>query len=202
MNLRALVLAGGAGQRYGGNKLLSDHPDGGSLLGHVVRAISPLVADTLVVTGRWHDALAPELARLPVIHVFNPDWQQGIGRSIACGIQQIRISWPDTTHILICVGDVPAISTASLSVLQEAAEKHPGTIIASAADDFIGAPAVFPTRFYSALSQLSGERGAIALIHEQLNNTPPGCVAVSHPEAAWDIDRPSDWHRNAQKITS
>lgn len=195
MIIRALVLAGGAGQRYGGNKLLSAHPDGGTLLGHVISAISPLTDGTLVVTGRWHRLLAPELERLPVSQVYNPEWQQGIGHSIACGISQIRAICPDTTHILICVGDTPAVSQASLSALCEAAKAHRTMIIASDAQAFIGVPAIFPATCFNALCQLTGDRGANALIQQHLNNAATGCITVTHPEATWDIDRPCDWHR-------
>lgn len=193
MKLRALVLAGGASERYDGNKLLSAHPAGGTLIEHVLKAVIPLCADTLVVTGRWHEALSEALDNLPVTLSHNAHWQSGMASSIAHGASAIRQHWPDTTHLLICVGDLPALSSVSLTPLIDLAAHSPDTIIASTWQETVGVPAVFPMWYASDLCALEGDRGAGALIHDALRSEPPTAIAVPHAEAAWDIDSQTDW---------
>ncbi len=195
MKLRALVLAGGASERFGHNKLISEHPKGGTLVGSVLRAITPLSIDTLVVTGKWHHDIEGVLATQPVVLSYNDQWQHGIGASVAHGVATLMHHWPDTTHIFVCVGDLPAVTEASLKHLKDTAEAHPQLIVASQWDGTVGVPAIFPVRYKKTLCSLNGDRGAARLIHQQLATSPPGGMTVSHPEAKWDIDYQGDWHR-------
>ncbi|GGW95716.1 nucleotidyltransferase family protein [Alteromonas halophila] len=201
MTPRALVLAGGAGSRYTtGNKLLSKRADGTLLLAHVIKALTPLVNDTLVVTGKWHEELQGILNSLPVRVSYNGHWQGGMGFSLAHGIKEITQAWPDTSHVLVCVGDLPAISTASVQPLLDAARRSPGMIIASRWHNAEGVPAVFPESCFAELRSLRGDSGAGRIIKRTLALSPPQCRAVPHAEAGWDIDTEDDWQRTPSSL--
>lgn len=90
----ALTLAGGAGRRFGGNKLL--HPWAGStVLEASLRA--PLrvgLKEVVVVTGAYHRELAPLLARYSVRVVPNPGWPEGMASSLRAGIQALMEAGP------------------------------------------------------------------------------------------------------------
>ena len=191
--ISALVLAGGASRRYADNKLLSAHPQGGTLIEHVLDVMLPQAKQTLVVTGKWHEALSPVFADKPLTVSFNENWESGMGTSIAHGVNKIQHLWPETTHIFICVSDLPAITESSLAQLAEVVHHYPDHIVASSWRETVGVPAIFPLRYFPQLGNLNGDRGAGALIKEAMQHTPVGVIVVPHAEAGWDIDTPADW---------
>ncbi len=193
LRLATLVLAGGQSARYGGNKLLSPHPAGKSLLGSVVAACTPLSCiPVTVVTGAWHADIAQAFANTGLNLVENNDWAQGMGSSLALGATTC-ITRFQPSHLLVVLGDLAAISQQSLGRLTEASQLSPQSLIVSAWGSHQGVPAIFPQSWFSTLTQLTGDAGARTAIRQALSHSPDSVISVTHPEAARDIDHPADW---------
>ncbi|WP_414830740.1 nucleotidyltransferase family protein [Alteromonas sp. H39] len=203
--LGIVILAAGASERYGANKLISRHPSGCSLIRHTVQVCLPLCTfrSPVVVTGRWHDSLKTELCLAPCRLTYNVNWQQGMGTSIAFGVNSLLINGGkpvDTsgemnspTHILIVLGDLPLLSTDSLLALTHTAQRHPHKIIASAWQQNVTVPAIFPAEAFPVLKSLNNDKGAGLYLKKVMAEKPDDIELVAHAQAGVDIDKPSDW---------
>ena len=193
--LGCIILAAGNSERYGSNKFVSAHPSGQSLLGYVVRqyqSLSPL--PVMVVSGGWHDAIRDLFFDTGQVTVQrNSNWQDGMSTSIHAGVNAFRNQHPDTTHLLIGLGDQAGVSERSLQPLVARSFLEQRRVIASQWGNNMGAPAVFPAPVWETLLTLSGDKGAHGLLQEWAARDKPLCLPVGHPEAAWDIDSPGDW---------
>lgn len=193
--LAVILLAAGEASRYGHNKLLASHPQSASLLAYQLDQYAPLSEmPVIVVTGAWYQDIANVLAQDKRAQlVYNPNWQSGMASSIRCGVQWLQQHCTDVSHCLIGLGDLASVTTHSLQALVDASTLHPDRVIASQWQEKLAAPAIFPAQYFSQLLTLEGDKGAGPLLKHLASTTPPTCIGVAHPQAQWDIDRPSDW---------
>ncbi|MEA2123790.1 MAG: hypothetical protein QOI80_572 [Solirubrobacteraceae bacterium] len=100
---RALILAAGAGRRFGGPKQLAQL-DGRPLLAHVLALAAPYAP--LVVLGAHADAIR---AAVDVgDHVVAEDWADGQSASLRAGVAALG----DVDRVLVLLGDQPWITPA------------------------------------------------------------------------------------------
>jgi molybdenum cofactor cytidylyltransferase len=102
----SLVLAAGAGRRFGGRKqlaLLAGRP----LVEHALAAAAASTARTLLVLGSDAEEIERgiELGRATAIRC--PDWEQGQGASLRCGLAALG---PEVRAALVTLGDEPFVS--------------------------------------------------------------------------------------------
>lgn len=128
--LAALVLAAGAGSRYGGapgEKLLAVI-DGRPMLARVldeVRAFGP--AATIVVLGEGAVAIEEALAWHDEIRVRNHQPVRGLSSSLQVGIDALRALPAAFDGVFIVLGDQPRLSVRTMRLLEAAAAKaRPG----------------------------------------------------------------------------
>ncbi len=182
--LAALVLAAGAGRRFGGPKQLAEL-DGDTLLQRVLRNAA-VVADagTWVVLGARAAEIAPLLAGQAVQPLVNADWAEGIGASIRHGITAIT---GQADAVLILLADQPAVTADDLQRLATAWRAMPQQPAAAGLDGRPVVPAIFPASHFPALAQLQGDQGARGLLQAA-----PGLSLVPMPAAGLDVDHPED----------
>ncbi len=189
-SLGAILLAAGSSSRLGQSKQLLEI-DGQPLVrrqAELLLALQP--ACVVVVSGADQLAVEQALHGLQVQRVHNPNWQQGMGTSLACGIRAM----PERVRgalLLLC--DQWRVTAEDLHKLVTAWKPGPvRAVCAEWANDqgqtVAGAPAIFPRALFAKLVKLQGERGAQAL----LKHYPGGTSHVPVPNAAFDIDEPAD----------
>lgn len=155
MEIAGLVLAAGAGRRYGMAKALV--PYRGELL--VRRAAGTLVAagcaNTLVVLGAHADrvrAAAPELT-----FVANPDWASGMGSSLRAGLAALTGSTAEAAVVLLV--DMPGVTPEA--VRRIAALAAPGALILGGYGDHRGHPVLLGRAHWTGVARsATGDRGA------------------------------------------
>ena len=184
--LAVLIMAAGESRRFGSCKLLADI-DGKPMLQHSIElAQSTNAALIRVVTGRWHQEIK-QAQTSGVIDgiglIYNSDWQQGLGTSIATGVSQIASLCDE---VLVLLADQVSISGEDIERLRLRDDKN--QIACASYSQTLGPPAIFPAQFFPELEKLSGDTGAKALLAEQ---TAIDCQ-VDIPNAAFDIDFQSD----------
>ena len=163
----AIVLAAGAGSRFGGGKLLAPWAGGVLLDGALAAAFAAPVARVIVVTGADGEAVADaartfaqgagQAARLRV--VYADDHAQGMGVSLRRGAAELSA---DCAGVFVLLGDMPRVPHAVLLPLAEAIRA--------------GAPAAAPV--------FEGQRGHPALIGAELL---PGLLALTGDAGARSI---------------
>jgi CTP:molybdopterin cytidylyltransferase MocA len=98
-----LVLAAGAGRRYGGPKAPVEH-EGERLVDRAVRCLRDAGCDpVLVVLGAWVGDV-PE-----AVTVVNEDWPEGMGSSLRVGLRSLEYTHPDC-DVVVTLVDLPGLT--------------------------------------------------------------------------------------------
>jgi nicotine blue oxidoreductase len=183
----AIVLAAGAGSRFGGGKLLAKLNDV-PLVEYVLGALeaSPL-DETVVVVGadaeRLREVCEPYEARV----VENLDWAQGQSTSVRAGLHALG---PEARAALVLLADQPLVGAAVVGRLVTAFEEGAKVAVAT----YGGRPrnpVLFSREVWPLLeAELSGDEGARAFLrrHPELVTLVP-CDGVGDPT---DVDTAED----------
>ena len=181
-HIEVLILAAGAASRYGSAKQLINH-HGKSLLQHCIDKANEVCPGRVsVVLGANRELIEPLISEAKVIR--NNHWQQGLGASIAIGVENID---PQSDSLLILLADQIALTIDDLNLLLDAFDGS--NTVSSYYAGRRGVPAIFPRSLYAELRALSGDSGAKAV----LQRSDIGLVEIDLPLAAMDIDTPEDW---------
>ncbi len=199
----ALILAAGAGRRFGGAKLLAAL-DGVPVIRRTAEAVAAgRFGEVLVTTGADHGAMAAALKGVVCRLVAVPDWEEGMAASLRAGIAALA---PQTAGVFIFLGDMPLVPVqlcGELAALARAA----GYAARPTFSGQPGHPACFTRAAFADLGQLTGDRGANALLAQRTSGV--AYLATEAPGALIDIDVPGDlaaaeraWHSLATSATS
>lgn len=175
--IAVLIMAAGEASRFGGCKLLA-HIDDKSLLQRAIDESNAVAhGQVYVVTGRYHNDIHQQVTDAQLL--YNPHWQDGLGRSIAYGASSIN---QQIDGILILLADQIRITQIHLrKLIEQYDETH---IVCANYEGKNGVPALFPKRYFDTLQKLQGDKGAKLL----LNNSQTEIISLSLPEAVVDID--------------
>lgn len=185
-----IILAAGQSQRLGQNKLLlpiispATNDNTQPMLLHIVQQLTPLNAPVLVVTRQHDTGVQQLLDRHHIPHVSTPASQQGMGHSLAFGIQQAA----DWDGWLICLADMPCIQADSYQRMLNAMQDH--ALAVPVYQHAYGHPVGFSKVFYPELLRLQGDQGARLLLtrHKDILVQVP----CPDPGILFDIDSPPD----------
>lgn len=185
MAVDLLILAAGAGRRFGGNKLLAFWR-GRPLLETLLDNAAGAHVDSInLVLGRYATELEAHLQSLATAEIKRfvySDWQLGMGNSLAFGVAQL----PLHNAVLVLLADQPLIEAADLQKILESGRANPDRIICAEFSGTRAVPALFPPQYKNQLKILSGDRGAQALL------SAPDVIALPLANAAFDVDFPAD----------
>jgi molybdenum cofactor cytidylyltransferase len=181
----ALVLAGGAGRRFGGGKLLAEL--GGAA---VIRRVAERVCvasfpEVVVATGAEDAPVRAALEGLACRIIHAPDWAEGMAVTLRTGIAALA---PEARGVCVFLGDMPLVPVELCQALIEAAEAA-GYAARPRLDGKPGHPVAFTRAAFPDLMALQGDRGATALL--------AGRSDVAYCDTAergvlFDIDTPDD----------
>lgn len=183
MGWRALILAAGAGRRFGGAKLLAPL-DGAPVIRRTVEAVMAAgFDDVIVVVGEHGSAIGDALAGLDCRLVEAPDWEQGMAASIRAGIASLA---DEGEGAFLFLGDMPLVPIALCGDLARLAGQS-GHAARPRVDGKPGHPVAFLRAAWPDLMQLSGDRGAGAV----LEGRPVAYLDTDESGALLDIDDPA-----------
>lgn len=193
--IAALLLAAGAGRRFGDSPKLLEELNGTALVRRAAEALSdPRIGELIVVVAAAHRAgVERALSGVAARVVVNPHAASGVGSSIACGIAELS---PSATAVLIALADEPAPSArARDAVLARIARKDPDVrIVAPSFRGTPGHPVVFTRDVFDELAALAtaGDRGARGIVDS--DRTRVAIVEIDEDPPA-DVDTPADLAR-------
>jgi molybdenum cofactor cytidylyltransferase len=164
VKIGCVLLAAGAGTRFGGGKLLHEI-EGEPMIARALRLYGAFSFAARVCVTR---AEAGEIQKLALDGGFsvaiNPDPARGVGTSVAIATEAILAKEPQLDGILFAVADQPYLTAASVSRLIAAFEAHPNEIASLSFEKRRGNPAIFPSEFYPELCALKEDTGGGAVI--------------------------------------
>lgn len=184
----ALVLAAGRSSRMGSvNKLLLDYA-GRPLVRRVVESMRASRVDSVtVVTGHQGERVAQALADLPVRRVHNPDHAEGMSTSLRVGLAAVEGA---CDAVLVGLGDMPDIRAEHIDRLIAAFDPIADRAICVPVHaGRRGNPVLWAGEFIPAMSRVTGDRGARALLSEFAGRVHE--VAMADPAVLFDVDTPA-----------
>lgn len=182
----ALILAAGAGSRFGGHKLLADL-GGKPVIVRTAEAVCAAgFAETLVVTGAEHGRVAEALADIPAATVHAPDWNEGIAASIRAGVSALH---QRREGLFLILGDMPLFDAGVCLQLAELAQSS-GYAARPMVGETPGHPVCFLSHAIPDLLTLTGDQGAGALLKQMADGV--GYLPVTDTGAVADVDTPAD----------
>lgn len=190
----AIVLAAGAGRRFGGGKLLAAWRGRPLIEGALDAALASTSDPIVVVTGADAGAVAEAVrdwgqdrqagARLRIVHA--KDHAEGMGASLRTGTSALPSG---LKGVFVFLGDMPGIPHDVFAGLvgavaagaPAAAPEHQGQR---------GHPVLFSATLIPELAQASGDAGAreaLSILGDRLVRIPTESTGV-----LFDVDRPGD----------
>lgn len=187
----AVVLAAGAGSRFGSAKLLAPLRGQPLVRWSVEAALDTGCETVTVVLGAGAEAIATALAkhtdrRLHIVHCA--DWADGLSASLRGGIAALPSG---AKAAVVFLGDMPQVSPAlGDEVLRAVLAGAPAAYPAHAGQP--GHPVALSSQLFPALDTLTGDRGARSILSGLagvvvIDTDDPGCIA--------DVDTPDDLAR-------
>lgn len=186
----AVILAAGSSSRYGALKQLIAI-DGEPMARRIVRgALAAGLHPVVVVVGAQSDRVTDCLNNLDVVAVSNPAWGDGMGSSLATGVQALLAQAAPLQSLMVLLADQPAIKIDDLERMLATHAQRPNRILACQKSGDFGPPCLFPVAYTDELIALSGTQGARALIDRHASQV----EGFDLPAAFQDIDTPEDYN--------
>ncbi len=126
------------------------------------------------------------LAGLDVAFVHNADYTDGLSTSVKTGLAALS---GDTDGFVICLGDMPLISTVILDELVKAFDPVEGrSICVPVHGRKRGNPVIWSNEFKAEMAGLSGDIGARYLLEEHADRVFE--VSIEEDSVLFDVDTP------------
>lgn len=187
--VHTVVLAAGAGSRFGGGKLLATL-DGRPVLQHVLDAVAAAgLTDVVVVLGHDAEAIDQGIVWRTEQRTVNPHPEQGLAGSLRIGA---AAQAPGTDAILVVLGDQPRVMPDTIRALLDAPDDPAYPVVVPRYDDDRGRNPVFLREGALGLIGLAqGDRGLGPILMANESLVMEVEVAGSNP----DIDTREDLAR-------
>jgi CTP:molybdopterin cytidylyltransferase MocA len=184
-----LILAAGAGRRFGGGKLLAQL-DGRPLLQHVLDLAAALsLRPTIVVLGSDADALEAACRWREEQRIRNENAQQGISSSLRLGLEHLADS--EAERALVLLADQPMLTAGQARAVLDVAGDELRPIVVPRYRGTPGNPVLLERGAWRLAADIRGDRGMSQLIERR-----PDLVRyVEVPGTNPDIDTPDELGR-------
>lgn len=189
-NVVTLIMAAGNSSRFGSPKQLLKWKNSNLLQHAIETANESNVSKVFVVLGANYDQILEMIDTSSVEVVRNPSWKNGLGNSIAFGVNSVIQEVPKTEGILIMLADQPLIDSDYLNGMIDKFKEGKNQIISTTyKNNKQGVPVIFDKAFFNELIQLNNDDGAKQVIKKHMANV----VAVKHDNNCVDIDTFEDY---------
>jgi CTP:molybdopterin cytidylyltransferase MocA len=177
-----IVLAAGAGTRFGGRKQLAEL-DGRPLLEHALEAMeSAPVAERIVVLGADADEVRAGVDLHGARTVVCDYWAEGQSASLRAGLDA---AGDDADAVVVTLGDQPHIATRAIAAVV-AARGNGAQAVRATYSGAPGHPVLIERELFAALHQLTGDEGARVVL-QGARVTEVVCDGLGKPD---DVDTP------------
>ena len=193
-----VVLAAGAGTRFGGSKLHA-LVDGVPMYERMLQKVQVFSAfPAFVVTG--DEKIADEAKKRSITPVWNDRPEEGISLSLRLGLEAAVQSYrceeptPGTWErglkgVFFSVCDQPWLTVSTMQQIFRTASLHPGSIVCAGRGGRGGNPVLWDCRYFSELLELSGDVGGRQLMNKYRENVR---IEEADERELSDVDRQED----------
>lgn len=181
ISIGCIIMASGQGKRFGSNKLMVDF-FGEPLVASVLKTTEKLFNKRIVVTR--HDSVADYCKNNNIKYILHnlPNRND----TVRLGLEKMQ----EVTHCIFMMGDQPLIKRKSLQRIIDAVSTDPEYIWRFIYQGTLGAPVVFPRKYFRELQALPDGKGGGVLLKKYSDQV--RTVSVKEPYELMDIDTPED----------
>ncbi len=181
----AVLLAAGAGTRFGGPKLMHPMHDGVAVAAHAARNLIAAGLSVIAVVRSGDVPLAELLARENCRVTFCEDAVYGMGHTLAHGVAGAS----EASGWVIALADMPRVRPATIRSIAAAVQAG-AKIAAPVYRGQRGHPVGFSCDLGSELRALHGDTGARAVLERHRDAIV--CVPCDDPGVVLDVDTKAD----------
>jgi molybdenum cofactor cytidylyltransferase len=169
-NVQLILLAAGVSRRMGTPKQLL--PWGTTtLIEHQIKNLLNTNNSVSVILGAYADEIIKVIDKFPINVFRNENWENGMGTSIAYGVQQLLEKDSTADGILISLIDQPLLTTNHFRKMLNLFQSRKKQIIVSHAENcWSGAPVLFDRVYFDELLMLKGDEGAKRITNKYRNS--------------------------------
>ena|SRR5687768_9354611 len=186
-----LILAAGSSSRLGKPKQLLVY-NNKPLLQHAIDIALELdKGPLLTVLGANANAIQEQVSLPRRQIIINENWKEGMGSTIAFGVQRLCDQYPQLTAIVIIVCDQPLITSSLLEKLIQTHGEREKRIVSCAYGGTLGTPVLFDRHYFKDLMRLNGHEGAKKIILQHQADV----ASIDFPDGNMDVDTAADYER-------
>ena len=189
LKISLILMSAGTSQRMKECKQLMKLPNGDILAEYTLKKYLKFpFHEIIVVLGREKEKLQEILKKYNVKTVYNENYVNGIGTSVACGVKNLS---KNSCACMMALADMPKISIEIISKLINFYKINQENIIIPIKNNKRGNPTIFPSRFYGELQELKADKGGSIVI----KNNPKFVkeIEVESDDIFFDIDNKEAW---------
>ena len=182
--IAGLVLAGGAGRRFGAPKQLADL-DGVPLLQHAVDAMLavPALDRVVVVLGSYAEEIGAAVKFASAEPIVCEGWAEGMAASLRCGVEELGgADW-----VVVTLGDMPGVTAEAIEAVLEAVGPDVDAVRAEYGGHG-GHPVALSQAVLNRVASLRGDVGARDLLRDA-RVRPVEALHLARPD---DVDTPEE----------
>lgn len=155
-----IVLAAGAGRRFGGPKQLAPL-DGRPLIEHAIAAMTavPAIDPVVVVLGAHAERIEAEADLFGVEVLVCPDWEEGQAASLRMAVAALA----DCDAVLVTLADQPFVTPQVIAGVLDRADARAPAVRATYGGR-PGHPVLLKRSLYPRLAAVQGDVGARAVL--------------------------------------
>ena len=182
-----IILAAGAGTRFGGDKL-NTLVRGKPLYKYTLNRAAAFVSyPKFIVTGS--EEIAGEAEKRGIIPVWNTKPETGISRSLTMGLREALKRHSELKGAMFSVCDQPNLDIATMQQIFRVSALHPGSIVCAGNGERTGNPVCWDSAFFQELFTLRGDEGGRQIIKKHREKVR---IVQTSSEELKDIDRKED----------
>lgn len=183
MSVVALLLCGGRGTRFGGDKLVAGDPP---IAVRAARNLQSAGLRILAVVPTGAAALISLLEREGCEVLPTDRTTRGMGASLAAGVEATA----SASGWIIALGDMPAVAPETITAVRDALGSDAAIAVPVDPEGRRGHPVGFTAQFRPELLALDGDQGARAVLQRHAKAVHP--VEVRDQGIFLDVDTASD----------
>jgi molybdenum cofactor cytidylyltransferase len=157
--ITGILLAAGAGSRFGGGKLLAEVPPGTPMCVSACRNLMQAVDEVIAVVRPNDDAVRGALEEVGARIVLCARAHEGMGASLACGVGAA----PQAQGWIVALADMPLIQASTIALIARALRES-APLAAPVYRGERGHPVGFAASLRDELLACSGDAGARSVI--------------------------------------
>ncbi|KYH31956.1 selenium cofactor biosynthesis protein YqeC [Neomoorella mulderi] len=184
----AIVLAAGAGERYGGDKQLLSIAGQPMVRRVVTTALAAVPGNVVVVLGHEAGRVAAALEGLAADIAYNPGYRRGLSTSLQAGLAALG---PESRAALFVLADQPGVTPDVITRLAGAYRQEGKKIIVPVYQGRRGNPVLIDRDLWPQILALQGDVGAREIIRAHPEEVLT--VEVDCPGILKDIDTHTDY---------